>query len=127
MGEINQVSGNVHNKKIGKAGEDIAERYLKKNGYSVREKNFRSHFGEIDIVAEEAGTIVFVEVKTRTSDAYGDGTESITISKIRTITRTAQLYLSAYKCTNRDCRFDVIAIQLVRGEVSELSHIKNAF
>ncbi|MEF3255700.1 MAG: YraN family protein [Deferribacterales bacterium] len=106
---------------MGKIGEDEASEFLKKKGFSILEKNFRSRFGEIDIICKKGDLIVFVEVKMRNSNFYGTGFEAITSSKKNKLIKTAEYFILKYK---KDClyRFDVISI-----DNGNIVHIENAF
>ncbi len=97
-------------KEIGAEGEDLAVRTLKKSGYRIIQKNYRTKFGEIDIVAEHKDCLVFVEVKRRSTGIYGMSFDAVGIRKKRHIIRTAQCYLKEFKCENRKTRFDVVGI-----------------
>jgi len=118
-----------HNKITGKFGEAAAEKYLKKNKYKILETNYNIRGGEIDIIAEKNGYVVFVEVKTRSDARFGTGAEAVTYNKIQRITKAAQFYLM-YK-PETDARFDVIEVFAeVRGEkikLAGITHIENAF
>ncbi len=109
-------------------GEDMAALHLKRKGYRVIKRNFRTKLGEIDIVAREGKTLVFCEVKTRIGQPYGHPIEAVTGSKQRRIRRVAELYLAALKNPNEfdSVRFDVISI-LSKGPTFKLEHIENAF
>jgi putative endonuclease len=110
----------------GRLGEDEAVRFLEKNGYRILERNFRCRHGEVDVIAEENGTIVFVEVKARTSDAFGAPEESVGRRKQERIIRASKEYLFAENLTDHSARFDVVSIEIGRdGMKTEL--IKNAF
>ena len=111
--------------KFGEWGEEIAAKYLKKKGYQIIEKNFRSKVGEIDIIAEKNNIICFIEVKTRHSEKYGCPAESITQYKKRHITRTAEYYLLLKKYEDRDARIDVIEILINDGNTT-INHIEDA-
>ncbi len=114
-------------KTTGKIGEDIAAKFLTRKGYRILERNWRIKGGEIDIVADDRGTMVFVEVKARSSTEYGTGEEAITPHKKGKIINTAKAYLK-YKGEDRPCRFDVIAILFdKRGKAKEINHIEDAF
>ena len=114
-------------KTLGNWGEDRAAAYLEKKGFKILKRNFRlGQVGEIDIVAEEGGTLVFVEVKTQSTDSMGEAMSWVTPKKQRQIGRVAQAYLTFNKIENRDCRFDVIAVAR-RGNEIEVKHIPNAF
>ena len=94
----------------GQEGEDRAAVVLKRQGYRIITTNFRSPFGEIDIIAEEDGCLVFVEVKRRKSRTFGTSFEAIDDRKKRHIIRSAQVYLKANRCLDRPVRFDVVGI-----------------
>lgn len=111
---------------FGKAGEDLAARYLKKKGYKVLEQNYTCPLGEIDIIARDNKTIVFVEVKTRRSISYGSARLAITPHKQRKISMTALYYLKFNRQMDQDARFDVITVQSTRGK-QEIDLIQNAF
>ncbi len=114
-------------KSKGRAGEDIAANFLEAKGYSIRKRNF--HFGrtaEIDIIAQQRNVLVFVEVKMRMNDKYGNPLESITPAKQKKIKRAAEGFLYVNKLQNIECRFDVIVIDLTKNQ-NEISHYENAF
>ena len=99
-------------KKLGNAGERLAAERLRQAGYTVREANYRCRAGEIDIVAEENGDIVFVEVKTRRGTAYGLPEEAVTPAKRRKLIAAAQTYLADQGQLDVSWRIDVVAIAL---------------
>lgn len=115
-------------KEIGNFGEDKACEFLEKNGISVIKRNYHARVGEIDIIAKDGSTIIFAEVKTRSSKSYGTPGEFVNLSKQKKIIKTAIYYLG---CDDIDMRFDVIEVMYrMRGdaaEVTEINHIKNAF
>lgn len=112
----------MNNRKFGDCGEDLACRYLEKNGYEILERNKHySRFCEIDIIAKIKKTIVFVEVKTRKTNAYGTPVEAITRTKYENIKKGVQYYISENKV--KDYRIDVIGITL-KPEI-EIKHLKN--
>ena len=116
---------------LGKIGEQYACDYLKKQGLRIRTKNFRSAFGEIDIVAMEQKTLVFVEVKLRKSTDHGSPFDFISPWKQKRIRKTAEFYLLRYHLKNTPCRFDAIGIVGdVKGDeinVVSIEWIKDAF
>ncbi len=112
--------------KFGKSGEDLAARYLKKNGYQVLCRNYRSPFGEIDIIARDADTLVFVEVKSRRTASYGHPKYAITYAKQEKISKTALYYLKINGQSNSKARFDVVTITAANQKTS-VEIIKNAF
>ncbi len=111
----------------GASAEDIAAEFLERKGMRIVKRNF--HFGrvgEIDIIAEDEEVLVFVEVKARASTLYGSPEEAITPSKQRAIRKVAEGFLYTQNITNRECRFDVIAIRLFHAE-PEITHLVGAF
>lgn len=115
------------NKGKGNKGEEIATKYLSKLGYSIIERNYRySNKGEIDIIARDDNFLIFVEVKTRFNDKYGDPIEAITKNKQSQIKKIAEAYLYEKNITNINCRFDVITIEK-KGDKLHIEHYKDAF
>ena len=107
-------------------GEDLACEHLRKKGYKIIDRNFRKGYGEIDIVAVYKGVVVFIEVKTRTSNNFGTPFESITSSKIRTLTRTAEFYKMTNPKLPDAMRLDAIAIVINRtNQLEGIEHIEN--
>jgi putative endonuclease len=116
------------NKEVGTYGECEALKYLKKSGYIIIERNFRSKYGEIDLIAKDGDYITFVEVKLRYGKLYGTPSESITYSKQLKIYRTAQYYIMKKKLYDNYFRFDVIEIFLLHDKENiGINLIKNAF
>ena len=111
---------------VGKQGEERAARLLRKRGYKVLVRNYRCRHGEIDIVAFERGEIVFVEVKSRTTDEKGSGAEAVTERKQKRIARVAAQYLAERRLSERPCRFDVVAIA-ASPEAGEDEIVRGAF
>ncbi|HOP55832.1 MAG TPA: YraN family protein [bacterium] len=97
---------------LGNLGEKKALEYLKNLGYDILAVNFYSQRGEIDIIAEDKGTLSFVEVKTRTGKKFGDPEESITLKKRERIVRTALYYLHSRGWPRLSCRFDVLTVKI---------------
>jgi len=112
-------------KELGKEGEDIAVRFLKKNKYKILEKNFRTPLGEIDIIARDGDTLVFVEVKTRENPLFGEPFESVNYHKKRKLIKVASLYLKRLRDIP-PCRFDVISITF-KDNTPHIQLIKDAF
>jgi putative endonuclease len=110
----------------GKEGENAAADFLRGIGLKILERNFRCPPGEIDIIAKDEKTIVFVEVRGRRSDGHGHPEESITLSKRRRLTRAACWYLKQRGLAGSSARFDVIAVRW-NGEEPELNWMVNAF
>lgn len=96
---------------LGRAGEEAAARHLTELGYRIIARNLRFRFGELDIVAEEHGWLVFVEVKTRTGSGYGSAAEAVTPAKQRQLVKLAAAYLAATGGEGRPCRFDVVTVE----------------
>ncbi|OGS25220.1 MAG: YraN family protein [Elusimicrobia bacterium RIFOXYB2_FULL_48_7] len=111
-----------YKKEVGKQGEDEAARYLRENGYEITDRNFRTRFGEIDIVALENKDIVFVEVKKRNNSSFGTAQAAVDFRKQGKLVKMAFQYIKSKNCGGANFRFDVLAIS--NGNI-EL--IKNAF
>ena len=103
-------------------GEDEAVKTLKRKGYKILERNYRNLFGEIDIVAEEDGYLVFVEVKKRNYASFGGSLLAVDAKKKAHIIRSATGYLKEHKCIDRRVRFDVVGIDREKVRV-----VKHAF
>lgn len=110
----------------GKKGENIAAKYLKKQGYRIRELNYRCPVGEVDIIASDKKTLVFVEVKTRYSHALGFPEEAVGSKKQKKLSQLALWYMQKKKIFDTDARFDVVAVTFL-PQGSEVKLIKNAF
>lgn len=109
----------------GYEGETIAAEYLTKKGYAIIEKNFTVRGGEIDIIADDHGTLVFIEVKTRTSESFGHGDESLTAAKKRRIKSTIARYLNdTMKSDDIDYRVDLIEIEMPRNSDASDAHAR---
>ena len=111
-------------KELGDSGEDIAAKHLKKQGMKVLHRNFKTDMGEIDIVAKDGDTVVFVEVKTRTRNDRGYPEEAVDRRKLRKIEATGRIYLRYHAKPNDPWRIDVIAVEPVDGELKVTRHIK---
>ncbi|MGI2293026.1 YraN family protein [Paenibacillus sp. GXUN7292] len=116
-------------KQTGQLGEQLAIAYFIESGYHILHTNWRCKTGEIDIIAENDGRVIFVEVRTRTgSGKYGTAAESVHNRKQQRIRLNAQYYLQSKKWNDRPVRFDVIAIELGNTAQShQLKHIEGAF
>jgi putative endonuclease len=112
--------------KSGEKGEAIAVRQLKKNGYKILETNYLTKVGEIDIIAKDKDTIVFVEVKARRSVNFGSPKGAVTSQKQKKISLVALYYLKASNQITAKARFDVVAVSLNRDK-PRVEIIKNAF
>jgi putative endonuclease len=111
---------------LGKSGEDLAVDELERRGCAILDRRYRTRQGEIDIVALDGETIVFVEVKARTTGARGTAAEAVTPWKQRRLVAMAVDYLSRKHLTSRPCRFDVIAIDGA-GDTRQLTLYPHAF
>ncbi len=113
-------------KELGKKGEDLAVRFLKKRGYQIIQRNYTCKMGEMDVIAKEKDTLVFVEVKTRTSATFGPPQLSVHFSKQNQLSKVALHFLKEKNLNDIRARFDVVAILLgPKGEEIEL--IRDAF
>ena len=112
--------------RLGTAGEDLACAELARLGYLILERKYRSRFGEIDIVAADAGTVVFVEVKTKTSGDFGDPVEEVTPQKQQQLASMGEEYYSFCCEPDTQCRFDVVAVDCSVMPPS-ITHYKDAF
>ncbi len=112
---------------LGKSGEEIALHYLEDKKYKIIAKSFRLFRGEIDIIAFDRKTLVFVEVKTRKSRDFGLPEESVTPSKQQQIKKIAQGFLTKNNLHDVECRFDVISLSFNEKEGYSIRHINNAF
>jgi putative endonuclease len=112
---------------VGRAGEAIALKFLRRKKYTILETGFRRFRGEIDIIALDRKTLVFVEVKMRTGGAFGRPEESVTPAKQRQIRKVAEGYLLRHGLGDVDCRFDVISIRTQDGAGHAIEHFENAF
>ena len=111
---------------LGRTGERLAARHLRRRGYRIVARNFRAAGCEIDLIAIDRGTIVFVEVKTRTDDSFGLPAEAVDGEKRERIYRAAAAFAAQRRATRRPTRFDVVAILGPRGAL-KLEHLKDAF
>jgi putative endonuclease len=107
--------------KIGKQGEKLAVKYLKKQGYKILKRNFKCDFGEVDIIAAKDNVTVFVEVKTRTSDIFGRPNEAVDRNRKNRYVNCARFYFVGRRIEG-DVRFDVIEVYQ-----KEINHIESAF
>jgi putative endonuclease len=111
---------------LGKSGEELACRELERRGYVIIARRYRRRGGEIDIIAREGATTVFIEVKTRDGARFGDGAEAITWWKRRRMGEIACDYLARARLTESPCRFDVVVID-VGGHTPVIELYQNAF
>ncbi|MCU1383695.1 MAG: hypothetical protein JWL71_2392 [Acidobacteria bacterium] len=111
---------------LGKTGEDLACAALEQRGYEIIDRRHRQRGGEIDIIAKDGATWVFVEVKARDSHEFGEAVEAVTPSKRRRIARLAIDYATRHRLLNCPCRFDVVAIHFDDGN-ARIEVFQNAF
>ena len=112
------------NQELGQLGEKLAKKFLEEREYEIVCQNFRSRQGEIDIIAKDINnTIVFVEVKTRTSLEFGNPAEAVDTNKIEHIMKTAKYYLYSNRIKEGNVRFDVIEVFIYKGRY-RVNHIK---
>src|SRR5271163_950312 len=111
---------------LGRRGERAAEKYLRRNGYRIVARNFRAAGAEIDIVAMDGDTLVFVEVKTRRSREAGAPEEAVDERKQKQIRRAAEIFATRYRADEVTMRFDVIAVD-ASGDRLEIELLRNAF
>lgn len=111
---------------LGKKGESEALRYLLDNGYQIISCNWRFKNYEVDIIAQHTDTIIFIEVKTRSSSLWGYPEDAISKTRIKRLVDAADWYININKLTSTDIRFDVIAI-IANNTSLEIEHFENAF
>ncbi len=113
---------------VGKLGEDIAVKFLQKRRMKILQRNYRTPFGEIDIIARKGSVLHFVEVKTRRSEKFGKPFEAVDKRKLMHIKRSAEYYLQKEGVDNKnfDVEVDVISI-LMKGEEEKIEFIENVF
>lgn len=112
--------------RLGKFGEALACKYLERKGYKIIDKNFYTRSGEIDIIAEDGNILVFIEVKTRTSQTFGLPEEAINFHKQRRLAKTVELYFLKHRLFDQDYRVDSIAIEInKKNKSAKIRHEKN--
>ncbi len=117
----------MNRQEVGKLGEKVAQKFLKKRGYRIRETGFRCHHGEIDIVAQKKDYLVFVEVRTKSNLDFGTPEESITQAKKERLIASALTYTSTHQNLPPLWRIDVVAIELDdKGQPKRIELIENA-
>lgn len=115
-----------YKQEFGKRGEALAEEYLRRKGFQILRRNYRYGHKEIDLIAKDGNTIVFVEVKAGRSKSFGAPHERVTLKKQKNLIEVANDFIQKEKTTDCDFRFDVLAISYERGK-EDIDHIKNAF
>ena len=112
---------------LGAQGERLACSELRRRGYAILARGFRTRHGEIDIVARDGDVLVFVEVKSRASRRYGTALEAVTARKQRQVAAMARSYLARAGWGERPCRFDVVAVTGSRPGEAQVTVVRNAF
>lgn len=113
-----------HNE-TGKKGEDLAADFLQNEGLQILERNWKNRFEEIDIVALEDDLLVIVEVKTRSSLAFGKPEESVGLRKQRLLVNAAEAYIKKHN-SDRETRFDIVSV-IINGSTANIQHTRHAF
>ena len=117
----------IATRKFGIDSEGLAAEFLRKKGYRILERNYRTRRGEMDIVAEEAGALVFVEVKARRGDQFGGPHAAVGWRKQQQLIRVASHYMARHRIENRDCRFDLVLISEGPLRRKQIDLVRNAF
>ena len=111
----------------GTAGEELACRFLEAQGYQILTRNFACRSGEVDVIARQDDTTVFVEVKDRSSSGHGEGYEAVTAGKRARLVRAALIFASKHGLSERPLRFDVVSIKRTASVPAEIRHDAGAF
>ena len=112
---------------FGQTSERLAEQFLVSKGYRIVERNLRTSLGELDLVAEDGNVLVFVEVKGRTTDAFGGARLAIDHRKQHKLIQLASQYLAQRHLSDKACRFDVVLVQGDSTPMGQIEHLENAF
>lgn len=112
---------------LGRSGEEAAVHYLKKKKYRILDRGFRFHRGEIDIIALDRETLVFIEVKTRQSNHFGRPEEAVTPAKQAQLRRLAKAYLALKNLSGLACRFDILSLVADAETGYKIQHLRDAF
>jgi putative endonuclease len=110
---------------IGQYGERVAARHLTDAGLEIVERNWRCSFGELDLVARDGPVVVFAEVKTRSSEAFGDPAEAVDQVKAARLRRLAGLWLEAHGMDHAEVRFDVVSVLRARSGPAQVDHFRD--
>jgi putative endonuclease len=115
-------------KPLGYRGERAAEKFLKRHGYKIVARGLRLRGGELDLIAADGRTVVFIEVKTRRTQRFGHPAEAVDFRKQWKLTRAALIFLKRHGLLEHRCRFDVVAVNWPHGvKRPKIQHIQNAF
>lgn len=112
---------------FGQASERLAEQLLRAKGYRILERNVRTSLGELDLVAEDRGVVVFVEVKGRATTAFGGAVLAVNHRKRAKLIRLAGQYLARRRWSDKVCRFDVVLVHGRPSSAEQVEHVQNAF
>jgi putative endonuclease len=116
----------MHNILLGKLGEEAAANYLMSHGYRIITRNFKARYAELDIIAIDSNTVVFVEVKTRTGNSFGLPQEAITPKKLYSLKRSLEYYMLLHPELPQSLRIDVVAVKVTGDEqVEKIELFKN--
>ena len=124
---LDQVSTLFKVRPLGRRGEDAAAHYLRRLGYIILARGHRDNIGELDLVAVDGRTVVFIEVKTRTSHDAGHPADAVDEAKQRRLTRLALSYMKRHDLLECSARFDVVAVTWPERGQPMIQHFKNAF
>ena len=115
------------NQRLGRRGERIAAWYLRLRGYRILARNYRTRYGELDLVARQGDEVVFVEGKTRTGKTFGYPEEAVHAAKLRHIVAAAEVYRSQERLTRQPFRIDVISVEPAGGRfgLPKITHLRN--
>ena len=119
--------GEDYRQSLGKLGENLACAALVERGYAIIATRYRTRAGEIDIVAREGDTTVFVEVKSRAGDEFGGAAAAVTAWKQRKVALMAMDYVARSRIENTPCRFDVVTVDVFEGQPARIEVYQNAF
>ena len=114
-----------YRQQLGKKGEDAASHFLAQKGYKILKRNYRAGRAEIDIIAQDGNTVVFVEVKTRETDKYGDPEEAVSKAKQKMLTEGAEAYLDTLE-EPQESRYDIVSV-IINQYKTEITHLEDAF
>jgi len=113
---------------LGKAGEILAKEHLEEKGFQVLFRNYKTRYGEIDLIAKDGDYLVFIEVRTKTHTLFGHPLETVNHKKQEKIIRMARMFLAEHEVSQTiPCRFDVVGVISAKGGSPEIIHIMNAF
>jgi len=124
---LRDVLGRWRRDPSGAEGESLACRHLEAQGFTILQRNFRCRSGEVDVVARQGETTVFVEVKGRSGRSHGEGYDGVTFGKRHRLVRAARLYAASKGLSDKPLRFDVISIEWADGGSPRIRHDRGAF